>query len=296
MTDKSLLAVMLACFAPLLTSASPPEAAKVCNNESEWTEPTGAFRIFGDSWFVGTCGLSAILIKSPRGHVLIDAPMEENVPALEANIRAAGARLEDVRAIVFSHAHHDHIGGLATLARDTGAQVHGRGFDADMAEAGHALPGDPQLKVSRNFPPVRPVDRNVPGKPLRIGGVMLTPIATTGHTPGSTSWTWRSCEAGRCVQMVYADSLTAVSDDDYRFSNDAAHPGYLPQFKASIARIGALRCDILLTPHPSASEMWQRFGPTAHQPAIDRKACKALSARAAAQLDERIARERGGQP
>lgn len=296
MTRPALLATLLAGAAPLTTSASPPAPEKACTDESEWTDPTRAFRIFGNTWFVGTCGLSAILIKSPQGHVLIDAPMEENVPAIEANIRAAGARLQDVRAIVFSHAHYDHIGGLARLARDTGARVYGRGSDAETVEAGHSLPGDPLLKESKGFPAVPAVSRIVPGKPMRIAGLVLTPVVTSGHTPGSTSWTWRSCEGRRCVQMAYVDSLTAISDEGYRFSDEAAHPGYLAQFKASISRIGALRCEILLTPHPSASGMWQRFGPTASQPAIDQNACKALSARAAARLDERIARERAGQP
>ncbi len=295
MARSKLIAAALACAAPLILSASPTAPVKACTDDSEWTDPTRAFHIFGNTWFVGTCGLSAILIKSPQGHVLIDGPMEENVLAIEANIQATGARLRDVKAIVFSHAHFDHTGGIARLKRDTGARVYGRGADAATLEAGHTLPGDPQIKVSHGFAPVRPVVRITPGKPLRIGATFITPIATSGHTPGSTSWTWRSCEGRRCMQFVYADSLTAVSDDDYRFTDERAHPGYLAAFRASIARVGALRCDLLLTPHPSASRMWQRFGSTASAAAVDPQACMALAERASVGLDARTARE-GGEP
>ena len=81
---------------------------------------------------------------------------------------------------------------------------------------------------------------------------MLTAVATPGHTPGALTWHWGSCDGGVCRQIVYADSLTPVSRDNYRFSD---HPAYLAAYRASIAKVAALDCDILLTPHPSASNM-----------------------------------------
>jgi metallo-beta-lactamase class B len=93
--------------------------------------------------------------------------------------------------------------------------------------------------------------------------------------------------------MVYADSLTPVSDDDYRFSDDTAHPGYLDTYRKSIALIGALPCDILLTPHPDASDLWHRLGPDATAPLVDAAACKRYAATATKNLDARIAKEKG---
>ncbi|WP_088309094.1 subclass B3 metallo-beta-lactamase [Novosphingobium sp. B 225] len=273
---------------------APPKAPDpVCTDDSSWTDPGAPFRIFGNTWYVGSCGVSAILITSKAGHVLIDVPMDQNVPMIEANIQRAGFKLKDIKYILFSHSHFDHIGGVARMARDTGATVVGRGSDADAVERGKGGRDDPQFYSSGPFPAHQPVQRLDQGLVL-LGSLALTPVPTTGHTPGSTSWTWRSCEKKRCVQIVYADSLTAISDDDYKFSDEAANPGYAQAFRDSVARIGKLDCDLLITPHPSASAMWERFGPTATRSPIDPTACHALSLRTGKLLEARLAKEAAG--
>src|SRR5512142_1191856 len=88
-----------------------------------WTEPVESHAIYGNTYFVGTKGLSAILITSPQGHVLIDAPLPDNAERVEANIRKLGFRVEDIKIILNSHAHYDHAGGMAKLAKDSGAAV-----------------------------------------------------------------------------------------------------------------------------------------------------------------------------
>ena len=102
---------------------------------------------------------------------------------------------------------------------------------------------------------------------------MLTAIATPGHTPGALSWRWVSCDGGVCRTIVYADSLTPVSSTTYRFSD---HPAYLAAFRASIAKIAASPCEILLTPHPSASDMPHRLA--LGEPLFDPDACQNYAA------------------
>jgi metallo-beta-lactamase class B len=92
-----------------------------------------------------------------------------------------------------------------------------------------------------------------------------------------------------CRQIVYADSLTPKSNDKYRFSD---HPAYLAAYRASIAKVAALDCDILLSPHPSASHMVSRFGDANVE---DRNACRNYAADITKQLDERLAKEAAGQ-
>ena len=101
------------------------------------------------------------------------------------------------------------------------------------------------------------------------------------------SWQWVSCDGGVCRTIVYADSLTAVSSPGYRFSD---HPKDVQTFRASIARVAALDCDILLTPHPSASKMIERL--SLGKPLLDTNACKAYAAQLTKQLDDRLAKER----
>lgn len=115
-------------------------------------------------------------------------------------------------------------------------------------------------------------------------------FATPGHTPGALTWQWQSCEQReRCRTIVYSDSLSPVSRDDYRFSD---HPAYLAAFRASLAKVAALDCDILLSPHPSASGMRERLLKGDFN---DPDACKDYAAGIGKRLDERLAKEASGQ-
>jgi metallo-beta-lactamase class B len=282
----------LACVAFVALAAHAETRA--CEPAAKWTEPAAPIRVFGNTWYVGTCGISAILVTSAEGAVLIDTGVEEAAPLVEANIEAIGVKLADVRYILNSHEHPDHVGGVAKLAADTHAIVASRAPGASALEHGHGGPDDPQFGTGKPFPRVASVQRIADGDHVKLGAIDITAHATPAHTPGSTSWTWTSCAGGRCLRMVYADSLTAISDDDYRFSDDAAHPGVLARFRRSIATVGALPCDILLTPHPDASDLWHRLGPGATAPLVDAGACRRYAATATRNLDARVAREREG--
>lgn len=128
---------------------------------------------------------------------------------------------------------------------------------------------------------------------MQVGKLAVTAHATPGHTPGSTTWSWRSCEQHRCLNLVYADSLSAVSAPSYRFS-DAAHPERLANFRHSIAVVAALPCDILITPHPENSKLLVRLQQrlTVKRDAFrDTIACDRYARGAEAQLEARIASE-----
>ena len=126
------------------------------------------------------------------------------------------------------------------------------------------------------------------GGEVRLHDLSLTAMTTPGHTPGALSWRWESCDGGVCRTMVYADSLSAVSRDDYKFSD---HPEYLAAYRDSIAKIAASRCEILLTPHPSASAMKERM--TGKQKLFDPEGCRNYAATLTKRLDERVAKEAG---
>ena len=93
------------------------------------------------------------------------------------------------------------------------------------------------------------------GEIVRLGELAITAHLTPGHTPGSTTWSWRSCEGERCLDVVYADSLNAVSLPGFRFTGDATRPSLVPSFERSIDVVAALPCDILLAVHPGFSRM-----------------------------------------
>ncbi|MBB6064656.1 subclass B3 metallo-beta-lactamase [Pseudoxanthomonas broegbernensis] len=268
-----------------------------CPADAGWDTPSAPHHIHGDTWYVGTCGITALLLASPEGHVLLDGGTAQGAALIEANIRALGFDLRDVRYIAGSHEHFDHAGGIAALQQASGATVVARAPAAEVLRRGRSGRDDPQYGVLEAFAPlpgeVRPI---ADGQVLELGPLRLTAHATPGHTLGSTSWTWRSCEGRECLDIAYADSLTAISDDDWRFGDEEAHPGYLAAFRRSLDTVAALPCDILITPHPSASGLLSRIGTDADQPLAAPGACRAYADKARARLDRRLAEEEAAAP
>jgi metallo-beta-lactamase class B len=263
-----------------------PEFAAACKPWDDYAKPAPPVRIFGNTYLVGTCGISSILITDPAGDILIDGGTDEDADLIADNVRKLGFQLSDIKYLLNSHEHYDHAGGLAKLQRMTGAQLFASRGEAAVLGSGTPSKDDPQYGVVKSFPPAR-VDHIVrDGEQVRIGNSVLIAAATPGHTAGAISWHWGSCQGGMCRQIVYADSLTAVSGPTYRFSD---HPAWVAAFRASIAKVAALPCDILLTPHPSASHMIERL--SVAEELEDPNACRDYAAGLTKALDERLAKE-----
>lgn len=274
--------------------AEPAPATTVNGiDRRDWNAPQKPFRISGNTWYVGPHGLSSILLDTGQGLALFDGDLPQSPPLIEANIRALGFHVRDIRWILNSHAHADHAGGIAALQRDSGAQVLASEAGARELALGGADHDDPQYGDVPDYPPVRHVRVVRDGEVVRLGGVAITAHYTPGHTPGSTSWTWTSCAQERCLRMVYADSLTPISAPGFRFSDD---PRRVAAFRRAIATVAALPCDILLTPHPDASGFWQkvarRTSALDSAPLIDTNGCRAYAATAAKAWAARLAQER----
>jgi len=278
----------------LAAQATAPDRAawvEACADWDDWDKAGPPFLIHGRTYYVGTCGIAAILIPSAHGHVLIDTGTEAGAQVVMANIRALGFDPAHVSVLLTSHEHYDHVGGLADLQEASDATVYTSAAALEVLRSGRSAEQDPQHGM---HPPMRPVSRLRPialGQPVRSGvdDVAITPIETPGHTPGALSWLWKSCDkAGDCRTIVYADSLSPVSRDDYRFSD---HPDYVQAFRAGIARLAALDCDILLTPHPSASGLRDKLA--ADDPSSG-MGCRAYADSIADRLDARLAEESAG--
>jgi metallo-beta-lactamase class B len=264
-------------------------ACKDSKDPDSWNKPAPPVRIHGNTYLVGTCGISSILIVGDQGNILIDGGTEEDADLIADNIRALGFKVEDIKYILMSHEHFDHVGGIAKLQRLSGATLVASAPAAKAFGSGTPTPDDPQSGINKPFPPAS-VGRVIGDNgEVRLGNLMLTAMATPGHTPGALSWRWVSCDGGVCRTIVYADSLTPVSRDDYRFSDRAA---YVAAYRASIAKVAASPCEILLTPHPSASAMPDRLA--VGKPLFDADGCKAYAASRTKLLEDRLAKEAAG--
>ena len=270
-------------IAPIRTMG--PQFAVRCKDSDGWDTPAPPTEIFANTYYVGTCGITSILITGTQGDILIDSGTEKGAGLVAQNIRDLGFPLGSVRILLHSHEHLDHVGGMGRLQKLTGAQLYASPTAAKVFATGTATADDPQAGLNKPFPTAR-VDQIVTDwQVVRLCNLWLTAVATPGHTAGAMSWHWVSCYGGICRSIVYADSLSPVSRDDYRFSD---HPEYLKAYRQSIAKIAALDCDILVTPHPSASGMVERFlSGSLENP----NACRDYAAKLTKQLDERLAKE-----
>jgi metallo-beta-lactamase class B len=270
----------------------PSSAAASCS--ADLNVPQTPFRIYGNTWYVGTHGVASILIASNKGLVLIDGDLAQSVPQIVANIRTLGFRLADVKLILNTHVHCDHAGGIAELQRMTGAVVRASPSSALVLRNGGAGRDDPQWGIAAPIDPVANVRTLSDGETLHVGAIAVTAHFTPGHTSGGTSWTWVACEHAQCLHIVYADSLNAVSADGFKFTASAAYPNALNDFAHSFAVMDSLPCDILVSVHPEQSDLWTRLAARTHGNAdalIDRGACKRYVANARAALAKRVASE-----
>jgi metallo-beta-lactamase class B len=280
-----------------VAAQNPDSVARAaeCKRCAEFNVPHAPVKIYGNTYWVGTATVGSILITSDQGHILIDGVLPESAPQILANIRALGFRSGDVKLILNSHTHYDHAGGIEPLRRATGAEVAASDASARDLERGGPGPSDPQLGVLVRFPAVLSVRRVTDGEVVHVGPLSVKAHYTAGHTPGGTTWTWRSCERDTCRDIVYADSQTPVSDDTFLFTQPTRYPSVVSDFQHGFAVLDGLSCDILITPHPGASGMWERIAARDRgdpHALVNRDACKQLAANGRRDLDARLARER----
>ena len=303
MIQQALMAVAMAIAGAIGQAALQPDAPIKCDSCDEWNTPIEGFRVYGNTYYVGTAGLSALLVTSPEGHILLDGGLSQSAPLIEANIRKLGFKLTDVKLILNSHAHYDHAAGIAALQRASGATVVSSASGAAGFARGNAVPDDPQagFGIAANaFPPVTNVRVVKDKEVVRVGPLAVQMHDTAGHTPGSTTWTWQSCEPAnpgpqQCLNMVYADSISAVAAPGFRFTGDAKTPSRVDRFRQSITTVGELPCDIMITTHPMATDLAGKLKKRAARPAtdpfIDPQACRVLAANAMKALDARVMEE-----
>ncbi|MHC9417197.1 subclass B3 metallo-beta-lactamase [Sphingomonas citri] len=246
-----LVGALLPIAAAFALPAAPANAAS--SDPPEWTQPRPPLHLLGPITYVGTRGLGAYLIRTSAGAILVDATMAENVPAIERNIRSLGLKLSDVKLILVSHAHFDHVGGLERMRHDTGARVLAGSGDVAALRSG-TPPGETSYGVHR-FPAVTRVSPVADGERVRLGDVTLRAVATPGHSPGCTSWTMRVVDHGRAREVVFAGSMTVAGN---RLIGNRRYPAIVRDYRATFDRIERLHADVVLPMHPEAADVFAR--------------------------------------
>jgi len=261
---------------------------------NDWNTPQEPFALYGNTYYVGTHGLSAVLITSNEGHILIDGGSDKSAPQIVRNVRQLGFKVEDIRFILNSHAHFDHAGGIAELQRLSGAEVLAGSAAVSILASGQADKGDPQFGDLPPMAPIAKVRAIRDDEVITLGPLTVTMHATPGHTRGGASWTWTATGQGNPARMVYADSLNAFGAKSFRYSGDPAYPTARADIERSIATVAGLPCDVLVSAHPEGSGLWQRYARRAargNAAFIDTAACRTYADKARARLATQLAQE-----
>jgi len=213
-----------------------------------WRQRVTPVRIADHTWAIGTAGITALLVKTDAGALLIDGGLPQAADMLLANMRSLGVAPGDLKLILSSHAHGDHAGPIAAIKRATGAQVLNDAESAVLMANGGG--NDIHFGDDILYPPVQ-TDRILhDGEVVVLGTLRLTPHFIPGHTPGSIAWTWDDTRDGKTEHIAYVDSLTAPG---YTLVGNPRYPHIVEDFRRSFATVRALPCDVLLTPHADAS-------------------------------------------
>ncbi len=254
-----------------------------------WAVPAPPAHVYGGTWYVGTCGITSLLVETGAGLVLLDGGVPEASPLVIANIRRLGFNPRQIRWILVSHEHWDHAGAVPEIQKLTGARIVAGPNQLSALSSGKASPDDPQLPffAGHELPPLKVAQTLRDRQRLTVGDVSFVAVATPAHSPGSTSWYWKECEGGVCRTIAYADSVSTPAPDGFRFSD---HPPRIRGIEAGLTAISAMPCDILITPHPAVSDLLPRLSGV--KPLAQPGACLAYARTARETFTARIAAEK----
>ncbi len=212
----------------------------------EQVTPFTPHRIIGNLHYVGTKSLASFLVTTPQGHVLINTNYEVAVPGLKESVEKLGFAFSDIKIVLGSHAHGDHMEGDALVKQMTGAQVMAMAEDV------------PALERMRPGGKPHPIDRVLKdGDTVSLGGSTLVARLTPGHTRGCTTWTMTVTDGGRSYQVVIVGSMG--SNPGFQFVNNKDNPAIAEEYKRGFEVLRTLKPDVPLASHPAMYGMVDKF-------------------------------------
>lgn len=237
MRIRALLLLLFTTVSASAVTPTPPDWLA-------WNQPVEPFRIAGNLYYVGASDVTSFLLVTPKGHILIDGGLPETAPLILASIRKLGFNPKDVRILLSSHAHADHAGGLAELARATGAKFYSSAGDVALHARGGL--GDPQFGDRISYPPIMADHVFKDGHRISLGGTTVVAHVTPGHTRGCTTWTTRLREKQRTLDTVFVCSATAP---DYKLVGNPLYPDAVDDYRKTFRILRSLPVDIFLASH-----------------------------------------------
>jgi metallo-beta-lactamase class B len=210
-----------------------------------YSQPVEPFRIVGNIYYVGAVNIASYLIATPQGHILIDSGTTEMHDAITSSVEKLGYNVSDIRILLASHAHFDHIEGHALMQRRTGARVMAMNGDAEALESGH----DTSALGAIGWEPVSVSRRLKDGDTVSLGGTTLRAIHAPGHTQGATIWMTTVEDGGRKYNVAFL--TTTTPNPGVPLFQNPRHKNVVDDTRRTFRRLKAERePDIVLVGHP----------------------------------------------
>lgn len=210
-----------------------------------WTdEPFPPHQVVGNVYYVGSKELASYLITTPDGHFLINSGFEETVPLIRDAVEKLGFKMTDVKYLLASHAHSDHVAGHAAMKKLTGAKVLVMRGDAEVIRSG----GVGQYLYADSRWPACEVDQVLDhGDKVKLGGTTLVARRTPGHTRGCTTWTWQAKEGDKKYDVVVIGSPNV--NPGYKLVGNKEYPEIADDFAKTFKLLKSFPCDVFLGAH-----------------------------------------------
>ncbi len=283
------------CFATLILCFAATVFAQKADGDRKMNQPVEPFKIIGNIYYVGASDVTAYLITTPQGHILIDAGFAETVPQIKANVAKLGFKLEDIKILLINHAHYDHCGGLAEIKKLTNAKLYASPPDAPVLEDGGASDFRFGGDAAFSFTPVKVDEILKDGQEIRLGGTRLKTHFTFGHTKGATSWTTEASENGKKYKVVFASSVTTL---DYSFINNQKYPNIAEDFAKTYQTLKSIKADVFLSAHGGFFDLTEKAAKlragAKTNPFIDPQGYQRFVARMTKAFEDKLKAEKSG--
>ena len=210
-------------------------------------------KIIDNIYYIGTESLASFLITTDAGHILVNTDFERNVPTLKDSVEKLGFKFTDIKLIIGSHEHADHMEGDALAKEMSGAAV------VVMQEQ---VPG---LEAMKPGGKPHPLDRIIhDGDTVTLGNETLTAHLTPGHSVGCTSWELTVNEISQDYKVVINCSVGV--NPNYQLYNNPTNPTIVEQYRYSHAKLRELKADVPLGSHPAMYSMNEKYARIGQSP------------------------------
>lgn len=261
----------------------------------EWTRPFPPFRIVGNLYYVGTYDLACYLIVTPAGDILINTGVAGSAAQIRANVATLGLKISDIKLLLATHAHRDHVAAMAEVKRLTGARLAATSPEVTLFESGGKTDFRFGEDKSAWFEPVHVDEKLADGQKVGLGGTELTVHLSPGHTKGAASYEFTEEDSGRTYRVLIAN-LPSINPGVTLLVN-AKYPNIMADYAHTLVTLKAMQPEIFLASHASQFGLHRKYQPgDGYQPIrfVDPAGYRAALDGLQAAFDAQVERERAG--